>query len=269
MKKIKLIYLALISVTLMSTTSCVINDDYPVEADPVTEIEVSLSPGGVTYVPTTETSFSLDVTATDAFTESALIEYTFNGMDDAVVLSGTTSSFSLDMGPGAYYSLDLNSVTVENAVANKEHGFINQAAKSAQVIALDVPAATATEIQFVLSWANPDENDLDLWGADDPPALAWGASQSLSAYEYISMSTTFSDGTYTVLPRVWSAADAVVPFTVTVIYPNANPGVDPDVVESYSSSVAGDSNFNLAFKFVKSGSTFTITDVQNPALSLF
>ncbi len=269
MKKIKLIPLALASIALFFT-SCVINDDYPVEADPVTEIEVSLSPGGVTYVPTTDTSFSLDVTATDTFTESALVEYTFNGADDAVVMSGSnTSSFSLAMGPGAYYSVDLNAVTVENAVANKEHGTINQAAKSAQVIALDVPAATSTDIQFVLSWANPDVNDLDLWGADDPPASAWDASQSVSAYESISMPTSFADGTYTVLPRVWTAADAVVPFTITVIYPNANPGVDPDVVESYSATLAGNSNFNLAFKFVKSGNTFTITDVQNPALSLF
>jgi len=268
MKKIKLIPLALASIALLFS-SCNINDDYPVEADPVTEIQVSVSPGGVTYVPTSQTSFSLDVNATQAFTDAALVEYTFNGADDALTLSGTNSSFALDMGPGAYYSVDLKAVTVENAVPNKEHGSIDQSAKSAQVIALDVPAATSTDIQFIMSWANPDINDLDLWGADDPPAFAWDASQTISAYESISMPVSAADGTYTVLPRVWSAADAVVPLTITVIYPNANPGVDPDVVESYSTSVAGNSNFNLAFKFVKSGGTFTITDVQNPALSLF
>jgi hypothetical protein len=268
MKKIKLIPLAFATLALLFS-SCTINDDYPVEVDPTTNIEVSLSPGGVTYVPTSETSFSLDLTATSAFTESALVEYIFNGADDAVVMSGTTSSLSLDMGPGAYYSVELKDVTVENAVNNKENGSINQAAKSAQVIALDVPAANSTSIQFLMSWANPDINDLDLWGTDDPPTAGWAASQSVSAYEYIFMPTSFADGTYDILPRVWTAADAIVPLTITVIYPNANPGIDPDVVESYFTSVAGDSNFNLAFKFTKLGDVFTVTEQHNPALSLF
>lgn len=268
MKKIKLIPLALVAVALM-LTSCSINDDYPVEANQVTNIEVSLSPGGVTFVPTSETSFSLDVMATSPFTESALVEYTFNGADDAVVMSGAASSFSLDMGPGAYYSVDLNSVTVENAVNNKESGSINQAAKSAQVIALDVPAANSYSIQFVMSWANPDLNDLDLWGTDDPPTTGWDVSGSVSPYEYISMSTSYADGTYNILPRVWSATDAVVPLTITVIYPNDNPGVDPDVVESYSTSIDGIPNYYYAFKITKSGSSFTISDVNNPAPPVF
>ncbi len=255
MKKIKFIPLLLIAFSLI-VTSCAIDDDDPVVGTDIVTKTVSFGEETQIIVSASTTPYNLGILVDQAFGTNALVEYTVNGVGGGATIpfGGTSGSIPLDVTEeGAVYTVTMTDVSVLNKPYYVD-AVIDEAKKTVIVIVLTIPEPDVNALQVVLTWDNPEQNDLDLWITDDPPAIAYVNSQSVTPLESVSFANTFPDGTFNILVRDWASADPVVPILVVVVHPDGT-------VESFQDSIEAGSDYNYFVKFDKVGDQYTMTQV--------
>ncbi len=254
MKKIKFIPLILIAIALV-TTSCAIDDDDAVVARDIITKTVSFNDSEI-IVSASATPYNLEYVVDQVFGSDALIEYTVNDADGGSTMyrGSNEGAIQLDVSEnGAVFTVTMTNISVLNK-PDIVDAVIDQSKKTVKIIVLTIPDADPNALQVIMTWDNPDGNDLDLWITDHPPAIAYETSQSVSPLEDVSFSNGYPDGTYNILPRDWFSVDPVIGVLIAVVHPNGT-------VETFSDTIDAGTDFNYMIRFDKVGDEYTLTQV--------
>lgn len=260
MKNLKLIPLFLVALSLI-VTSCAIDDDDPIIGETIITKTVSFADEEV-IVPASATPYNAQVLLSDSFGTNALIEYTINGEAAGATIpyGNMTGGLPLDVSEeGLIYELTMTDISVLEKPDNVE-AVIDQTRKTVKVIVLTVPETDPNALQIVMTWDNPNNNDLDLWVTDDPPTVGFEVSQSITPLESVSFANTYPDATYHALARDWFSNDDPINVLMLFVHPDGT-------VETFSGPVENGTDFNYFVQIDKIGSTYTLT--QLPIVPVF
>ncbi len=187
--------------------SGIVTNDYN---DPLSAVSVSVKGTSLGTSSDLDGSYSLSVSNGD------VLVYSFVGFNPKEVTMDGTSTVNVVL-TGAY---GLSNEPISVGTTNNSVTFIG------------VPAVNPNALEVLMLWAG-DQNDLDLWITDDPPTTGLEASQTTTPIESVSFNNNaYPDGTYNILPRVWSAVDTNVEVTMYIVHPNGT-------IELFEDSVPG------------------------------
>lgn len=261
MKNIKFIPLFLIAFSLI-ISSCAIDDDDPVIPTGTT-VTASLNRTGEIFV-FDGNDIILDFVLSRSLSTPTLFSYTLNGVENTIILdSGVTSaSLLIPSAVGARNTV----VLTEASALNFESVSVGETNNS--VTFIGVPAVNPNGLQVLMLWSNMDQNDLDLWVTNDPPTIGIVISASVTPAEDVTFANANPDGTYNILPRVWSSADSTVDVVMYLVHPNGT-------VEVFEDSVSGEVPlafyYMIKFDKITDAGTGDVTYVttQVPTVSVF
>ena len=261
MKNIKYIPSLLIALTLF-VFSCSVDND-PAVIPMGKSVTASLDKTGEIFVHE-GSEISVDFVLSRTLSKSAQFTYTLNAVYGTIDLVQGQQSVSLP--------IPNNVGTVNTLVLTGAYGLSNEpisvGTTNSSVTFISIPAVNPNALEILMVWTG-DANDLDLWITDDPPTTALFASQSATPSESVSIDNMMlPDGTYNILPRVWSAVDTSVDIKMYVIHPNGS-------IESFEDTVSGEPPLAWYYfvKFDKVTDTttgdITYTTTKVPAESVF
>ena len=225
MKNIKYIHLFLIALTLV-VSSCAVDND-PAVVPMGESVTASLDKTGEIFVHEGN-DLSVNFVLSRTLSKATQFTYTLNGVDNAIDLIQGQQSVSLSI---PYNAGDVNTVVLTGAYGLSNEP-ISVGTTNNSVTFIGVPAVNPNALEVLMLWTG-DQNDLDLWITDDPPTTGLEASQTTTPIESVSFNNNaYSDGTYNILPRVWSAVDTNVEVTMYIVHPNGT-------IELFEDSVPG------------------------------
>jgi len=226
MKNIKFIPLFLIALTLI-VSSCAIDND-PAVIPMGEAVTASLDKTGEIYAFDGD-EISVGFVLSRTLAESTQFTYTLNGVEKSIDLIQGQQSVTLAI-PNVVGAT--NSIVLTGAYALNNDAVL-VGSTNTSVTFISVPAINSNGLEILMIWSNEEENDLDLWITDEPPTTGIAASESTTPSESLSFSNSQADGTYNILPRVWSAVDATVDVKMYVIHPDGT-------IEIFNDSVSGE-----------------------------
>ena len=226
MKNIKFKHLFLIALTLI-VSSCAIDDD-PAVIPMGEAVTASLDKTGEIYAYAGN-EISVGFVLSRTLAESTQFIYTLNGVENTIDLVQGQPMVTLSI-PNVVG--EKNTVVLKGAYALNNNSVL-VGSTNTSVTFISVPATNPNALEILMLWNNAEANDLDLWITDDPPAIGILVSESITPSESLSFSNTQPDGTYNILPRVWSAADATVDVEMYIFHPDGT-------IEIFNDSVSGE-----------------------------
>ena len=225
MKNIKFIPSFLIALTLI-VSSCAVDND-PAVIPMGEAVTASLDKTGEIYAYAGN-EISVDFVLSRTLAEPTLFTYTLNGVENSIKLVQGQQSVTLSI-PNVVG--EKNTIVLTDAYAlNNDSVLVGSTNTS--VTFISVPANNPNALDILMVWSNA-ENDLDLWITDDPPTTAFLSSESATPSETLSFSNTQPDGTYNILPRVYSAVDSTVDVEMFIFHPDGT-------IEIFNDSVSGE-----------------------------
>jgi hypothetical protein len=260
MKNIKFIPIILIALTLI-ISSCAVDND-PALIPMGESATASLDKTGDIFVQE-GSEISLDFVLSRTLARSTQFTYTLNGVDRTIDLIQGQQSVSLSI-PNVVG--ETNTIVLTGAYG-LGGGSILVGTTNNSVTFISVPAVNPNALEILMLWGG-DENDLDLWITDDPPSTAFATSETTTPSESVSFGNTNPDGSYNILPRVWSAVDTRVDVKIFVIHPDGT-------IEIFEDSVSGETP-QAWYYFVKFDKVTDVTTgnvsyktTKVPAVSVF
>ena len=236
MKNIKFIPLFLIALTLI-VSSCAIDND-PAVIPMGEAVTASLDKTGEIYAFDGD-EISVGFVLSRTLAESTQFTYTLNGVEKSIDLIQGQQSVTLAIPNVVGAS---NSIVLTGAYALNNDAVL-VGSTNTSVTFISVPAINSNGLEILMTWSNAVENDLDLWLTNEPPTTSIVTSQTGTPSESLTFDNTQPDGTYNILPRVWSAVDATVDVKMYIIHPNGT-------IEIFNDSVSGETT-QAFYYFVK------------------
>jgi len=230
MKKMKFIPFILMAISLM-VTSCVINDDYPVEARQTTDATVS--PVQIDMYAGEGTDFRFAFELSQALAQDMLVEYTTSSgaMGSVIMAAGTTMSAPVT----ASYPVDTEYtfegvekdmvVNMDLSVMNKPDDLNVSGSGSITVTVFDkLPATEADKLNILVDWIGGEDGSKDMevfiisgnqnaFGATIDYVDTWGVN---NRWEEVSMNETEADGTYSYFLREYYGAYPIEAFKIFI-----------------------------------------------------